>query len=181
MTSPTHISINGHEYEINTSWQAGVECTRLIADTNIDDTERSIRVIVTLLGEDAPYMEQETLDKVTQYMQCEKDTKSDGSDPVLDYTVDNIAIWSSIKAQYGVDLNKDSVTWYEYNHMIEGLSGKSRMMEIVQLRQYDLREVKDPKERAKIKKAQDSVRLKKPIMEQHPMTKAFLDQLNQEG
>ena len=159
---PTHIEVKGVEYPINQHWRVGLECTNVIEDKELTDQERAVEIIVLVLGDipDSVLLDPETLDKVTQYLLCEKEPSKTTQKRVMDYNQDMTVIWSSIKADYGVDIFTDNINWYEFNNMIEGLTGKTALMQRIEIRLMNAAEEKDPKRKKAILDAQKQVALK---------------------
>ena len=180
---PTHLNIGGVDYPINQGWKVGLNCVDVIEDNNLSDVERAVQLTVLLLG-DVPnnvLLADETLPKVIQYLQCENKPSKPNQEKAMDYKQDIYAIWSSIKAHYGIDIFEDDVKWYELNHMIEGLPEDSALMERVKIRTYDMSEVKDPKQRRKIREAQKAFALEQTKeVEYDEKTKAFLEATGRE-
>lgn len=180
---PTHLNIGGVDYPINQGWKIGLACIDVIEDSQLTDVERAVQLVVLLLGDvsDDVIMAEETLKKVIQYLECENKPSKSNQKKAMDYHQDIYAIWSSIKAHYSIDIFNDDVNWYELNHMIEGLPEKSALMERVHIRTYDMSEVKDPKQRKKIREAQKAFALDGvDEIEIDDKTKAFLQATGRE-
>lgn len=174
---PTYINIQGEDYPINQSWRVGLEAIDVIEDKELSDTARAIQLIVLILGDvpDEVLLADETLDKVIKYLECENKPAKKQQVKAMDYKQDIYVIWSSVKAHYNIDIFKDSVNWYELNHMIEGLPMRSALMERVKIRTYDMSEVTDPKQRKQIREAQKALALDQHVEVQYDdNTKAFL-------
>jgi hypothetical protein len=63
-------------------------------------------------------------------------------------------------SDYHIDLSKEDLHFWQFVELIEGLTEQSSLNRIRDLRNYDLSQIKDQKERAKIEKAQRQVALK---------------------
>lgn len=180
---PTHINVQGVDYPINQGWKIGLEAIDVIESKELTDVERAVQLVTLILGDipDEVLLAEETLNKVVKYLECENKPAKENQEKAMDYKQDLYAIWSSIKAHYSIDIFKDDVNWYELNHMIEGLPEKSALMERVKIRTYDMSEVKDPKQRKKIREAQKVFALEQTEeVEIDEKTKAFLQATGRE-
>lgn len=173
---PTHINVKGVDYPINKDWQVGLLAMDVINDVQLSDVERAVQLVVLVLGNvpDEVLLDQEALNKVIKYLECERKPVKKKQKKAMDYKQDIYPIWSSIKAHYGLDIFNDDVNWYELNNMIEGLPQDSALMEIVKIRTYDLRDASDNKQRQKIREAQKELALENKEIEIDDKTKAFL-------
>ena len=168
MQRVTHALIQGREYEINTSFRVALRCSELANNPNVDDYEKSIGVVTMLFGVDCPVCD-EALKKAEIFLTA-GDGKGDET-PLLDYQQDWGFIYSAFKSQYGVDLDTENLHFEQFVDMLKSLKGQV-INDVVHLRGYDLKEVKDPSQRRKIVEAQQKVALK--CVEEKPSKSAFL-------
>ena len=166
---PEYVEIEGKQYKINTDFRYAIECNRIAEDKTIGDFERALAVIYTLYGDeglDNPNHYDKLLKLGLKYLQCGKeakgivDTKKD-----MDYIQDMDYIEASFMSDYHIDLPSTKMHWWKFYNLMNGLSNSEMgnccvLNRIRNLRNFDLNEIKDQKERQKIMKAQQSVALK---------------------
>lgn len=159
---PTKMEANGRLYKINTDFRIGLACFRALNDFEITDTERFYAVQTLLLGENVlPQDEIVLKNKIEIYLRCGQEKNTSNEEIDFDYIQDEQTTRTSIRQCYHINLNEiEYLHWYEYNELISGLTTESLLNKIRDLRSYDLSEVTDEKQRAKIIEAQNRVALK---------------------
>lgn len=159
---PTKMEANGRLYKINTDFRIGLACFRALNDFEITDTERFYAVQTLLLGENVlPQDEIVLKNKIEIYLRCGQEKNTSNEEIDFDYIQDEQTTRTSIRQCYHINLNEiEYLHWYEYNELISGLTTESLLNKIRDLRSYDLNEVTDEKQRAKIIEAQNRVALK---------------------
>lgn len=158
---PTKIEVNGNIYNINTDYRVALACFEAINDEKLCDKERFYVILCLLLGTDVKYQDEyQAYLKCEKYLRCGKD-KNQGEDEIdMDYEQDKGYINTSFRSCYKIDIKNENLHWWEYNEMIEGLSEDTILSKVRQIRNIDLSEIKDEKEKQKIIKAKDQVALK---------------------
>lgn len=168
MKYPKHVTIDGVKYPINTDFRVALKCFDIISDENISDTERTYAVVYKLFGfipkdEDMPIF----VEKVEKYLGCgetqeqHKERKKD-----IDFEQDFKYLVASFMSDYHINLVESDMHWYQFINLIQGFTENSVMNRVRDLRNYDLSEVKDQKQRNKIIKAQESVALKTELTQE---------------
>lgn len=168
MKYPKHVTIDGVKYPINTDFRVALKCFDIINDENISDTERTYAVVYKLFGlipkdEDMHIF----VEKVEKYLGCgetqeqHKERKKD-----MDFEQDFKYLVASFMSDYHINLVESNMHWYQFINLIQGFTENSVMNRVRDLRNYDLSEVKDQKQRNKIIKAQESVALKSELTQE---------------
>lgn len=159
---PTKMEANGHIYKINTDYRIALACFKAIYDSEINDVERFYAVETLLLGENVLEEDEKILqNKIEKYLRCGKNDNINEEEKNFDYIQDEEITRTSIRQCYHLNLNEiPYMHWYEYNELISGLTNESLLNNIRDLRNYDLSEVTDEKQKQKIIKAQERVALK---------------------
>lgn len=167
---PTKVVIDNIEYPINTDFRIAIKCDKVARDTSIGDFERALAVIYMLFGEKGlnnDFHHEQLLELAQKFLACGKEIKkTDIKEVDMDYEEDFDYICASFMSDYHIDLEKTEMHWWTFNNLINGLSNSEFgncciLNKIRNLRNYDLKEIKDPKEREKIRKAKESVALHK--------------------
>ena len=170
MNNPEYVEVNGHIYKINTDFRYAIRCNEIAQDESIGDLERALAIIYTLFGEEGINSpdDYETLLKMAQkYLSCGKeiDEKSK-EEPDMDFIEDYSYIKTSFRSDYGMNLDKEQIHWWEFMDLMNGLSNSELgncciLNRIRNLRNFDISQIKDFNERNKIQKAKEQVALKK--------------------
>ena len=163
------IQIEDTIYTANTDFRIAIKCNEIAQDNTIGDYERTLGIICTMFGPDAldnPSHYEKLLKWILQYLSCGKEIEKTKEEPDMDYIEDMEYIEASFMSDYRIDLENTEMDWQKFNKLINGLSNSDMgncciLNRIRNLRNYDLSEVKDSKERQKIAKAKEQVALKK--------------------
>lgn len=172
MSYPEVIEIAGEEYPINTGYPFALACFACIEDKDLSEVERAYGVLAILYKE-IPEDTNEALRLAVKYLQRGKAAKEDGPDRAkdMDYQEDIDYIRSSFRSDYGINLNeKEDMHWWEFSELLQGLTDGCILNRIRDLRNYDLTDVKDPKTRSKIIRAQREVALTKQLSDEEQDT-----------
>ena len=167
---PEYVEIDGKQYKINTDFRIAIECNRIAEDKTIGDTERALAVIYTLFGDDGidnPQHYEKLLKLGLKYLGCGKnDVHITEQEKDMDFIQDMDYIEASFMSDYHIDLSGEKMHWWKFNNLMNGLSNSEMgnccvLNRIRNLRNYDVKDIKDPKERQKILEAKQMVALKK--------------------
>lgn len=167
---PKYVEVNGRKYNINTDFRVAIRCNQIATDENIGDVERALGVICTLFGEDSINYQDDyepLLKLAKKYLSCGKelDNASDG-EVDMDYIQDMDYIEASFMSDYGIDLTATDMHWYKFSNLINGLSNSEFgnccvLNRIRNIRNFNLNDISDPKEKDKILKMKNQFALKK--------------------
>ena len=196
MNYPEYVEIDGKKYEINTDFRIAIQCNEIALDEKIDDEERALAIIFKLFGKNG-LADINNYDKLLEFakkfLSCGKEVKQQVGQPDMDFVEDMDYIEASFMSDYQIDLSNITMHWWKFNNLINGLSNSEMgnccvLNRIRNLRNYDLKDITDPKERSKILKAKQQVALKrniklinKPTEQQLQNAKEFLNALGYGG
>ena len=172
---PFYVEVNGKRYKINTDFRYAIKCNEIAQDDSIGDFERALAIIYTLFGDEGienPNDYEKLLKMAQKYLLCGKEIDGSADKPDMDFIEDYAYIKTSFRSDYGIKLDEENMHWYEFMEMMNGLSNSELgdcciLNRVRNLRNFDMKDIKDPKERDKIKKAKESVALKKTKRENH--------------
>lgn len=164
---PKYVEVNGKKYKINTSYKVALKCNEIAEDESINDIERALAIIYILFGEEALDDTKNRfllLNKAKKYLLRGEEPSKEESD--IDFKNDMPYIKASFMSDYGINLNEIDMHYYEFYDLLNGLSNSDMgncciLNRIRNIRNFDLSEVKDFKEREKIRKAKQQVAIKK--------------------
>ena len=167
---PEYVEVKNKKFKINTDFRIAIECSEIAQDKSIGDYERALAVIYKLFGKEGLEdfeLHNELKKKKKKYLSCGKELQSNEDDiPDMDYVEDMDYIEASFMSDYHIDLANINMHWWKFSNLMNGLSnselGNSCILNRIRnLRNIDLSEIEDDKERQRIKEAQEQVALKK--------------------
>lgn len=82
-----------------------------------------------------------------------------GKRRVYSFTHDAELIYAAFLGQYGIDLQTADLHWWQFLALFRGLCGDHRICEIMNIRDMDLSEIKDKKQKAHYAKLQQMYKL----------------------
>lgn len=167
---PEYAEIEGKKYKINTDFRVAIKCNEVAEDGTISDYERALAVIYLLFGEegiDTPQHYETLLKLAKKYLSCGKEIKEGTyQEPDMDFVQDMDYIEASFMSDYHMDITNTKMHWWKFFNLINGLSNSELgnccvLNRIRNLRNFDVSQIKDAKEKDKIIKAKSQVALKK--------------------
>ena len=169
------IQIEDTIYTARIDFRTAIRCNEIAQDDTIGDFERVLGIICTMFGAEAldnPNHYEKLLKWALNYLSCGKEIIEMKEKPDMDYIEDMEYIEASFMSDYQIDLENTEMDWQKFNKLLNGLSNSEIgncciLNRIRNIRNYDVKEVKDKKERDKIIKAQEMFALKKYKKENH--------------
>lgn len=169
------IKIDDTIYEANVDFRNAIRCNEIAQDENIGDFERVLGIICTMFGASALDNSQhyeKLLKWALNYLSCGQEIEDTHEQPDMDYVEDMDYIEASFMSDYQIDLTETEMDWHKFNNLMNGLSNSELgnccvLNRIRNLRNYDISQIEDSKERQKIAKAKEQVALKKYKKENH--------------
>ena len=164
------IQIENTIYEANTDFRIAIECNRIATDNTIGDYERALGIIYTMFGDkglDNPSHYGKLLKWVLNYLSCGQEIDNSREQPDMDYIEDEKYIKSSFKYDYKYNpYELDYLSWDEFFNDLNNLSNSELgncciLNRIRNIRNLDLSQIKDIKERERLAKIKEQVSLKK--------------------
>ena len=162
-------------YNARIDFRTAIRCNEIAQDSTIGDYERVLGIICTMFGAEAvdnPNHYEKLLKWTLNYLSCGKEITPTNEKPDMDYVEDMEYIEASFMSDYGIDLEKEDMDWHKFNKLINGLSNSEMgnccvLNRVRNLRNFDVKEITDRKEREKILKAKEQVALNKYKRENH--------------
>ena len=171
LNNPEYVKIGDKKYKINTDFRVAIECNNIAQDDSIGNTERPLAIIYKLFGDeglDNPQDWEKLLELAIKYLTLNKDTSDvdNNTEIDMDFNEDMDYIEASFMSDYRIDLTTEKMHWWKFYNLINGLSNSEMgnccvLNRVRNLRNYDTKEIKDPKERKKVEEAKKQVALKK--------------------
>lgn len=186
MTCIKKIQIEDTIYEANTDFRIAIRCNEIAQDNTIGDFERVLGIIYTIFGETGlnnTNHYEKLLKWALKWLSCGEEVKNTNEEPDMDYVEDEKYIKSSFKYDYGYNpYEMEYLSWEEFFNDLNNLSNSELgdccvLNRVRNLRNYDVSQIKDSKERQRVAKAKEMVALKKYKKENH-LTKEQEESMN---
>ncbi len=166
MNYPEYAKVNDRKYKIRTDFRIALKCNDIAQDNSVGETERALAIIYTLFENGLDNQEDygQLLNIAKKYLGCGKEIQQSNQEPDMDYNEDMDYIEASFMSDYKIDLTKEKMHWWKFNKLINGLSNSEIgncciLNRVRNLRNFDTKDIKDAKEKAKIEKAKKEVAL----------------------
>lgn len=175
---PTFVEINDKRYEINTDFRVALECEKIANDDTIGDYERALAIIYKLFGKQGLHdfhNHDKLLELAVRFLHCDKDEPTNEEEPNMDYEQDMDYIEASFRSDYLIDLETTKMHWWAFSNLMNGLTENCVLNRVRYVRDYDIQNIKDPKERQKWIDQKEKVALRK---KQKPLTEKEEESLN---
>ena len=181
MRYPQAIEVDGRRFPINTSYQTAIRCYEIAQDEAVTDAERGAIVMLLLLGDIPQDLSVDGMKRLQEllvkYLQCGKEPEQiremdeilTEREPDMDYTYDMGLIIASFISDYKIDLSEpenETMHWWKFIDLLNGLSPKSALNRVREIRNKDLGDYKDnPKAMEELIQAKRLVALPEKITE----------------
>lgn len=184
---PKFAEVKEKRYKINTDFKIALKCNEIAESDNISNEERSLAIIYLLFGDEglkASENWKELLKIAIKYLKCGKHIKTDNKEADVSYMQDIGYIETSFYYDYQIDLKNTQMHWWEFYEKLCGLSEKCILNRIRYIRNYDISQIKDKKEKQKIIEQKELFSLKKKnkkrqkTKHEKELDKLFREQIN---
>ena len=170
LNNPEYVKIGEKKYKINTDFMVAIECDAIARESSIGEYERALAIIYKLFGDEGLNdfeNHQKLLELAIKYLSCGEEIKEQKKDEKkdFDYKQDFRLIKASFISDYGIDLEKKKMHWWDFYMLLNGLSCSELgncciLNKIRDIRTRDPKEIKDKKERDKLIEAKKRWALK---------------------
>lgn len=161
---PETVNVSGMDLPIFTDFRDYIELSEYLEN----GTDEEIFFYILNLYKDLPpgLDSGELVTKILEFYKIDTDVKTDGkggsADPVFSFNDDFAYILGAFRQYYNIDLIRvDYLHWYEFNALLEALPEDSELKKRVGYRSLDATKIKDKNERARIRKIQNKLRIRK--------------------
>lgn len=150
---PSSVTVDGANYPINTDFRTVLLFLEMWEDDEIP-TGYKLGLMADMFGVDAPSQVWEWINE-GEKVDLEETVK------VLDFVEDEKYIYSAFMQEYNIDLYEIKyLHWYKFKWLLNGLSDKCLLKQIMQIRAMDVYKIKDSEERERLKKIQNQYKLR---------------------
>lgn len=164
---PNFAQVKNKKYKINTDYRVALKCNE-VANSGVSEEERAMAIIYLLYGDEGLKNSQDWSDLLIialKYLSCGKEKQEDAEEEQevdMDFEQDWEYIRTSFFYDYNVKLDSGTyMHWWEFYNLLCGLSEKCILNRVRYIRNFDLEQIKDSKEREKWAKQKEQLALKK--------------------
>lgn len=162
---PEYAQIGDKKYKINSDFRIAIECQK-VSVSNVTDTERALAIIFLIFG-DAGINDFQNWDKLLELalkflnLGIEKNDNEDKNEEVdMDFEQDFKYIRTSFFYDYKLDLDTEKIHWWKFYELLSGLSEKCILNRVRFVRNFDISQLNNSKEKEKWIKQKELVQLK---------------------
>ena len=140
---PQYIEVNNKRYKLNTDFRVALRCDEIIRDEEITNYEKAKAIIYLLTGDEG-YSDIENQEKIlkllVKYLKCGKEyEQEDNKQPSMSFTQDEGYIKASFMSDYHIDLDKDTLHWWEFYDDLIGLKDSCILNRVRRIREEPLK------------------------------------------
>lgn len=161
---PEEVCIDGVSYAVNTDFRVWIEIEELLSSSEINIFERIQKVLCLCYKDKLPETLEKALNGVMQFYKCGKceDNNNSGksSIPILSLSEDADMIGAAFYHDYGIDLWKDKIHWWQFYALLMSLEESDRIMQIMKYRAVDLNDIENKAQKKFYRKMKSLYRLK---------------------
>lgn len=138
---PEAIRISGKEYPIDTDFRLWIQLSDSMTGKTDDEVFKAVRDFTAMQG--LP-ISSESFSAVLAFYACgETESRTSNSigkpkERAFDFYKDEEMICSAFRTQYGIDLRRDSLHWWDFLALFKGLKSDIPIVEIMGYRTVDL-------------------------------------------
>lgn len=162
---PEFAKVGNKKYKINTDYRIAIKCDE-IAKSNVQDEERALAIIYLLFGDEGLQNNQdwnELLQIAVKYLRCGKqidDIGEEEEESNMSFIQDKGYIEASFFSDYNIDLANTNMHYWKFYNLLCGLTENCVLNRVRFVRDFDISQIKDSKEREKWIKQKEHVALK---------------------
>lgn len=153
-TPPATVCIDGEEYEINTDFRIYLSLENIIFDEKMPIQKR-IAKILSCCYKRLPSSLDGALEALLIFYAgdvCKdnggKGFKNGRGERILSFEEDADYILSSFLTEYGINLLKEDMHWWEFLALLRGLGQSCRLCEVIKYRTADISKIKNKEQRS---------------------------------
>lgn len=152
-------------YDINTDYRIALKCDE-ISRQNIPDEERALAIIYLLFGDKGLENSEdwkELLQIAIKFLKCGKKIENEDKkeDSNISFSQDKGYIEASFFSDYNIDIANTDMHYWKFYDLLCGLTENCVLNRVRFIRDFDISQIKDKKEKEKWIKQKQQVELKK--------------------
>ena len=175
---PSTLEIDNHMYEIDTDFRTWIGLNEAMLDVNLDTKVRAY-LIMSIFRKDIPQLEKNAMKKVANFLKGpnqeeRKKSAHRKSRYIFSFTYDADYIIGAFQECYGIDLiNIEHLHWWHFLALLNALNDQCALKQRMYYRSIRLADIKDKKERNRIRKIQNAIALPSIELSDETIANAF--------
>lgn len=175
---PKEIEIDGTNFSIDTDFRTWIGINEAMLDISLDPNVRAY-LIMSVFKKSIPRLETTSLKKVANFLKGpnQEDSKESAhrkSRYIFSFTYDADYIIGAFQECYGIDLiNIDYLHWWHFLALLNALNIQCALKQRMYYRSIRLADIKDKKERNRIRKIQNAIALPSIELSDEAIANAF--------
>jgi hypothetical protein len=164
---PESIMVNGKEHKINTDFKVWIEIESTFLNDNISDCEKIVRMLKMCYKTLPDSLSDALYAMMSFYLmspyeddKTNKKHKKENVKVIYSFDEDAPYIYSAFLSEYGIDLTKENLHWWQFMSLLKGLGDENKFCKIITWRAIDINEIKDKSQKKFIRKMKNIYRLK---------------------
>lgn len=145
----------GNTYEMDTDFRIGIQICLVQDDEDLSEVEKTLTIRSLMFPGAAP--EGEDLEKAVQFFLSgwshDKPGKKE-KERLMDFDVDQWRIYAAFKQQYGIDISRERMHWWEFMGLLSSLNECS-YTRVIDIRQKKFKPKMSKEERKSLREAKD--------------------------
>lgn len=138
-TLPDCVEIDGRQYDIHCDFRTGVRIMLDFESARWTRDEKVWLMLHRLYGDNVPENTAEAIRLALVFLNCgeesDRDRAHDEPKRLYSFQKDAGMIFAAFKQTHGIDLNKDSIHWWEFITLFGSMSGDTAFSNLVALRE----------------------------------------------
>lgn len=172
---PDYILVSGEKYPVLTDFRVWIQFDMLFSENNEDDIAvKFIKALKLCFNLDKSKKLPPTLSETLQalivfYSGCNSvlpqnsnkinKANSENKNRIYSFNFDAKYIYAAFYNQYGIDLQKEKLHWWQFNSLFESLNDDNKICKIMEYRAIDLSKIKDKEQKAFYRKMKNLYKL----------------------
>ncbi len=155
------IRIDEVDYPIHTDFRRWIQLETVLTEPG--DFMEKLPMLLALCYKELPPTIGKAIDGLLQFY-IGAETEQGGQEkhcrPVYSFIQDEMLIYAAFYQQYGIDLSKASLHWWQFKALLYGLTAQTQLVRVMGYRAMDLHSLKNPEEKRFYKRMKALYKLK---------------------
>lgn len=138
---PDSLEILGTRFPIKTDFRIWIQFEKLVASGEKDNTKLLDQICNLVFESKQPEICEDAIDQILWFYKCgkESDNRTSGNKKdVFSYDYDDGFIVAAFKEQYGINLNTDNLSWWEFHAYMLALNENTEFVKIMGYRAVEI-------------------------------------------
>ncbi len=156
------VTVFGKTYEIYTDFRRWIQVETLLFEEKGDFVNK-ISALLSLCYPTLPETLEHAICGIAKFYAGDEISvkrSSSGKKPIYSFVQDEVLIYAGFYQQYGIDLTKADLHWWQFKALLAGLSEETKLMQVLHFRSVDLSAIKNLEEKKFYRRMKDLYKLR---------------------